>query len=125
MAEKLSVEQLRRIGEIEEYKNVVDHVHRLVAELESNRAAPARTLQNICEAIVREMSQLRQRALTSNIGTVADVAGALSVMAGRGGALSMKLRGLADGVNSLTMQLDHALKAAMKPEPKKPPPKPV
>jgi hypothetical protein len=30
----------------------------------------------------------------------------------------MKLRGLADGVNSMDMQLDQALKAAMAPEAK-------
>jgi hypothetical protein len=121
MAEKLSVDQLRRIDEIEAYQKIVDRVHRLVAELDSNRAARAQILQNICEAIAREMSQLRQRALAANIGTIADVAGALSVMAARGGGLSMKLRGLTDGVTSLKMQLEHALKAAMKPEPKTPP----
>ena len=116
MANKLSVDQLRRIAEIEEYQKIVDRVHRYVAELESNRAARAQILQNICEGIGRELSQLRQRALTANIGTIADVAGALSVMATRGGGLSMKLRGLGDGVNSLRMQLDHALKAASTPE---------
>jgi len=66
--------------------------------------------------VAREMSQMRQRALTANIGTIADVAGYMSVMAGRGGGLDMKIRGLRDGVNSLRMQLDHALKVAMTPE---------
>ncbi len=56
---------------------------------------------------------LRQRALTANIGTIADVAGALAVMAARGGGLNMKIRGLTDGMNNLLIQLDHALKQAM------------
>jgi hypothetical protein len=42
------------------------------------------------------------------------------VMAGRGGGVLMKIRGLADGVNSLQMQLDAALKRATTAEPKKP-----
>jgi hypothetical protein len=121
MVVKLSVDQMRRIAEIEEYQKVVDHTHRLVQELDSNRAAPAKVLTQICESIARDMSRMRQRALTSNIGTIADVAGSLSVMAARGGGIGMKLRGLADGVNSLRLQLDHALKAAMTPEAKQPP----
>ena len=92
---------------------------RLVTELEANRAAQPNVLKGICETIARDLSQMRQRALTSNIGTIADVAGAMSVMAARGGGVNMKVRGLADGVNSLTMQLEHALKVASTPEPKR------
>lgn len=116
MSQKLTPDQMRRIGEIEEFVKVVDRVARHVAELDANRAAPAHILQGVCESIAREMSRLRQKALTANIGTIADVAGALSVMASRGGGLAMKIRGLNDGVNSLRMQLDHALKAASTPE---------
>jgi len=121
MVVKLSVDQMRRIAEIEEYQKIVDHTHHLVQELDSNRAAAPKVLDRICEQIARDMSKMRQRALTSNIGTVADVAGALAVMAGRGGGLMMKVRGLADGVNSLRLQLDHALKMASTPEAPKPP----
>lgn len=116
MIEKLTPEQMRRIAEIEEYLKVVDRMAHHVAELDANRAAPARATQQVCETIARDMSHLRQRALTANIGTIADVAGALSVMAARGGGLAMKIRGLNDGVNSLRMQLDHALKAASTPD---------
>jgi len=120
MTQKLTADQMRRIAEIEEYLKLVSRVDHQVAELDANRAAPARAIQNICEAIARDMSHLRQRALTANIGTIADVAGSLSVMAARGGGLAMKLRGLSDGVNSLRMQLDHALKAASTPEKERP-----
>jgi hypothetical protein len=124
MAEKLTVDQMRRIEQIEEYQRAVDHVHHLVQELAANRAAPAPVLARICESIARDMSKMRQRSLTANIGTIADVAGTLAVMAARGGGMSMKIRGLEDGVNSLRMQLDHALKVASTPEagkPKNPP----
>ena len=120
MTEKLSADQQRRIAEIEEYTKVVQHVKRLVEELDGNRAGHTRVIQGLSESIARELSQLRQRALTANIGTIADVAGAMSIMAARGSGLSMKIRGLGDGVNSLLMQLDRAMKAAMTPEPKRP-----
>jgi hypothetical protein len=121
MVDKLTVDQMRRIEEIDEFRKVVDHTHHLVQELGANRAAPAKILARLCESIARDMSQMRQRALQSNIGTIADVAGTLAVMAARGGGMSMKLRGLEDGVHSLRMQLEHALKMASTIE-KKPPP---
>jgi len=123
---KLTAEQVRRIEEIQEFQRTVDEVQHRVAELDANRAAQTRTIQQLCDRIAKETQQLRQRTLTANIGTVGDVAGAMSVMAGRGGGMNMKIRGLTDGVNSLRMQLDTALKQAMTPEPKQPEPeKPV
>jgi hypothetical protein len=117
MAEaKLTPNQLRRIEEIQGFLRDVDHLKRLVAELESQRASRPAVLQRISSQLARGFSQMRQRAIGANIGTIADVAGALSTMAGRSQGLVMKLRGLNDGVASLTMQLDHALKDAMTPE---------
>jgi hypothetical protein len=114
----LSPNQQRKVDEITELRKTVSHVRTLVAELESNRAAKATIVSNLCSSIARELSQMRQRLLTTPVGTVADIAGALSIMAARTGGLNMKLRGLADGVNSMDMQLDQALKAAMAPEAK-------
>ena len=110
MVDKLTVDQMQKLEEIEGFRKVVEHSHHLVQELAANRAAPAKVLARICESIARDMSQMRQRALTKNIGTIADVAGALAVMAARGGGMSMKIRGLEDGVHSLRIQLDHAHK---------------
>ena len=119
--QKLTAEQARRIEEIEEYRRATDHLKRLVTELEGNRAGQTRTIQQLSEKIANEASQMRQRALTANIGTIADVAGTMSVMAGRGGGVNMKIRALAESVNSLYIQLDAAMKHAMAPpEPKKP-----
>jgi len=119
--QKLTADQLRRIEEIEEFRRAADHLKRLVTELEGNRAGQTRTIAQLSEKIANEASQMRQRALTANVGTIADVAGTMSVMAGRGGGINMKVRALADSVNSLYMQLDAAMKhATTPPEPKKP-----
>jgi len=118
---KLTAEQARRVEEIEEFQRATDHLKRLVTELESNRAGQTRTIQQLSEKIANEASQMRQRALTAGIGTIADVAGTMSVMAGRGGGINMKIRALADAVNNLYIQLDAAMKHALTPpEPKKP-----
>lgn len=118
---KLTADQMRRVEEIEEYQHATNHLKRLVAELEANRAGQTRTIQQLSERIAIAASQMRQRALTANVGTIADIAGTMSVMAGRGGGINMKVRGLGDAVNSIQMQLDIALKhATTPPEPKQP-----
>lgn len=121
MVQKQSANQIRRIEELQLYVRSVDHVRKLIAELESNRAAKPKILTIICNNIARELSQMRQRALTANLGTLPDVAGTLAVVAGRAGTgINMKIRALADGVNSMSMQLDQALKAAHEARPEKP-----
>ena len=120
MAEKQSPNQIRRIEELQGYVRTVDHVKKLVAELESNRAAKPKIVDGICGNIARELSHMRQRALTANLGTLPDVAGSLAVVAGRTGTgLSLKIRALADGMTSLTLQLDQALKMAHETKPEK------
>jgi hypothetical protein len=121
MSHKLTADQVRQVEEIEDFQRLAGRLKHLVTELESNRAGQTRTIQQLCEKIAIEASQMRQRALTANVGTIADVAGTMSVMAGRGGGVLMKIRALGDAVNNLEIQLDAALKHAMTPaEPKKP-----
>ena len=117
MVQKLTPNQVRHIEEIHQFMRTVDHVKKLVGDLEGSRAARPVIINNICGAIARELSQMRQRALSANVGTLADTAGGLAVLAARqGSGLNFKVRALAEGVNSLTIQLDQSLKAASQPE---------
>lgn len=123
MVQKLTPKQLRQIELIQGFIRNVDHVKKLVGELEGNRAARPVIINNICGAIARELSQMRQRALSANVGTLADTAGGLAVLAARqGSGLSFKIRALAEGVNSLMIQLDQSLKSASQLEKPAPPP---
>ena len=117
---KLTANQLRRIEEIQGFMTALAHVKKLVLELDSSRAARVQVIQGISSQIARELSQMRQRAIRANIGTLADVAGSLSLTAGRSQGLQMKLRILHEGIVSLGFQLEHALKDASTPEEKKP-----
>ena len=120
MVQKQTANQIRRIEELQGYVRTVDHVKKLVAELEANRAAKPKIINNICGTIARELSHMRQRALTANLGTLPDVAGQLAIVANRAGTgMNMKVRALADGVNSMTIQLDQALKTAHEAPPEK------
>ncbi|HEV2669648.1 MAG TPA: hypothetical protein VGU74_01000 [Gemmatimonadales bacterium] len=120
MAHKQSATQIRRIEELQQFVRTVDKVKKLIAELESNRAAKLSIINGICGNIARELSSMRQRALTANLGAVPDVAGSLAVVAGRAGTgIMMRVRALHDGMNSLTMQLDQSLKMAHEAPPEK------
>lgn len=120
MVQKQSANQIRRIEELQTYVRTVDHVKKMVAELEANRAAKPKIIDGICGNIARELSHMRQRALTANLGTLPDVAGQLAIVANRAGTgINMKVRALADGVNSMTIQLDQALKMAHEASPEK------
>ena len=120
MVQKQTANQIQRIEELQKYVRTVDHVRKLVAELESNRAANPKILNGICANIARELSHMRQRALTANLGTLPDVAGSLAIVASRAGTgIMMKVRALLDGVNSMTMQLDQSLKMAHEARPEK------
>ena len=119
-APKLSANQIQRIEELQGYVRTVDHVKKLVAELESNRAANPKILKSISETIARELSHMRQRALTANLGTLPDTAGTLSIVAARQGTgINVKLRALQDGMNSISIQLDQSLKMAHEAKPEK------
>ena len=120
MVQKQSATQIRRIEELQHYVRTVDKVRKLIAELESNRAAKLSIINGICGNIARELSHMRQRGLTANLGTLPDVAGSLAMIAGRAGTgLMMKVRALHEGMNSMAMQLEQALKMAHEAPPEK------
>jgi len=113
---KISANQQRQIDAILLLQKTCAKTRAIVVELDSSRAAKPSVINNLCGMIAREMQQMRQRLLTAPVGTVADICGSLSIMASRSGGIAMKIRGLLDGLNSIDMQLDQALKTASKPE---------
>ncbi|HEX4634170.1 MAG TPA: hypothetical protein VH163_10065 [Gemmatimonadales bacterium] len=120
--QKLSAGQQRRVDQIHDLQKIISHARADLKELESSRAAKASVINNLCAMIAREMSQMRQKLLTSPVGTVGDLCGNLSVVAGRSAGLNVKIRALNDGFNSIDMQIDVALKNAMQPEKDNKPP---
>ena len=116
---KLTPNQQRRVEEIEGFLKTVALVKKLVGDLESNRAARPQILEDITARITRELFKMRARAVSANVGTVADVAGSLATLSKRSQGLQMKIRGLKDGVASLEFQLDRALAMAKTPEEKR------
>ena len=59
--QKLSPNQLRRIDEIQQFMRTVEHVKKLVAELDGNRAAKATVLNGICSTIAAVLQDIQDR----------------------------------------------------------------
>jgi len=102
-----------RIAAINGFQRSVEHVKHLVAELDGSRAATMAVITNLCASIERELSQLRQRALATDMSTLGDMAGSMSVLAGRSIGIALKIRGLTEGVQSLEFELAAALARAL------------
>ena len=126
---RLSIVQQERLAAIQEFRRAVEHIKHLVAELDGSRAASMSHINTLCASLERELSQLRQRALATDLGTLGDQAGSLSVLAGRSIGIALKIRGLGEGVQSLEFELDAAqariLAAAGADRPEPPPAPPA
>ena len=110
---RLSLVQQEWIATIQGFQRTVAHVKHLVAELDGNRAASMSVINGYSASIERELSQLRQRSLVTHLGTLGDMAGSMSVLAGRSIGIALKIRGLTEGVQSLEFELDVALAKAL------------
>lgn len=98
-----------RIATINGFQHTVEHVKHLVAELDGSRAASTNVITNLCSSIERHLSQMRQRAIATDMSVLGDTAGALSVLAGRPVGIALKIRGLGEGVQSMEIELQGAL----------------
>jgi len=104
VVQKQSANQIRRIEELQVYVRTVDHVRKMVSELESIARREPENHQQHLRKHRRELSHMRQRALTANLGTLPDVPANWRSVAGRAGTgINMKVRALAEGVNSMTI----------------------
>jgi hypothetical protein len=116
MPAPLTPAQQLRVNEIRELERVVARVKRLVGELEANRAGRPAVIADLSNSIERELSQLRRRAVGADLESLGDVAGTLSVLAGRtGGGIQLKIRGLTEGLQGLETEIEGALRVAMAP----------
>ena len=106
---RLTPVQQERITTIRGFQRTVEQVKRLVAELDGSRAASTNVITNLCSSIERHLSQMRQRAIATDMSVLGDTAGALSVLAGRPVGIALKIRGLGEGVQSMEIELQGAL----------------
>ena len=112
MAEKLSARQLAQLVVLEPLPARFQQIHRLIEEIAGLRAD---------ESVVRRLCRIldEAKAATNTVGLTAlsDTMGVMGTMARRNAGMQMKIRGLREGLGSLKVNYEGALRSAKMPLP--------
>ena len=110
MPPRLTARQQAELAILEPLPRRFERLHRLIEEMASLRADE--TLQR---QLTRNLDELK--TLTGGIGlsALAETFGVMSMLARRSGGLQMRVRGLREGLVSLKLNYDGALRAATTP----------
>lgn len=113
MADKLTPQQLSQLAVLETLPPRFELAHRLIEELAALRSDDAmiRRLCRVLDGGKAAASSIGQEALAETLGVMASVAR-------RGGGLQMRIRGLREGLVSLKINYEGALRAIRAGEPK-------
>lgn len=112
MAQKLSPRQQAQLAVLEPLPRRFEHLHRLIEEMAALRADEALQRQ-----LARNLDELK--AQTSGIGLtgLSETLGMMGMLARRSGGLQMRVRGLREGLASLKINYEGALRSATTPDP--------
>lgn len=112
MAEKLTPRQQAQRAVLDPLPRKFETLHRLIEELAAQRAD---------EVAIRRLSRILDEAKSSanhaGLNALSDTFGLMSMLTRRGGGHQMKVRGLREGLASLKINYEGALRQATTAEP--------
>ena len=88
-----------------------ERIHRLVEEVANLHGG-----ETTIKSLTRILDELRNQASSMSLNSLADVLGMMSMVARRGGGMQMKIRALREGLVSLKINYEGALRSASMPE---------
>jgi hypothetical protein len=110
MADKLTARQQSQLALLHTLPSRLEQMHRLIEEIAGLRAD---------ESVTRRLCRLLDatKSATDGVGlnAMAETMGVMSTMARRGGGMQMKVQGLRDGLRSLKVNFEGALREASTP----------
>lgn len=111
MADKLSSRQVAQLGVLEALPAKFGQMHRLIEEIAGLRAD---------ESVVRRLCRIldESKSATNTVGLTAlsDTMGNMGTIARRNAGLQMKVSGLREGLGSLKINYEGALRSARTPD---------
>jgi hypothetical protein len=99
--------QQAQLAFLETLPSRFERIHRQIEEI-----AGLRTDDTQIRGLCRLLDECRNQASTLNLGPLGDTFGMMSMLARRGGGVQMKVRGLREGLVSLKVNFDGAMRAA-------------
>lgn len=107
MAIKLTAAQQAQLSFLQSMTLRLDQLKRLVEEMASLKMDDVRSRQ-----LARQLDELKAGAAGLSLAPIADTLGMMSMLARRGGGLQTKIRGLREGLASLRILHEGAVRSA-------------
>ena len=79
-------------------------------KIEEYAACKTKAADGIAQTVIRHLSQFRQQAMQKNLGPLADAAGTLSILCGRGSQVQ-RTRVMRDGMANFKVLIERMMKA--------------
>lgn len=111
MPPKLSSRQNAQLAILEPMPRRFELLNRMIEEMAGLRAD-----ESLQRKLVRNLDELKAQASSVGISSLADTLGVMGMLARRTGGLQMRIQGLREGLGSLKINYEGALKAATTPE---------
>jgi hypothetical protein len=112
MADKLTPRQKAQLEVLEILPQKFGQIHRLVEEIAGLRAD-----ESVIRRLCRILDEGKAAANGVNLSALSEIMGMMGMLARRGGGVQMKVRGLREGLASLKINYEGALRSAKTPEP--------
>ena len=110
MADKLTARQQSQLALLRTLPPRFEQMHRLIEEIAGLRAD-----ESVTRRLCRLLDATKSGADGVGLNGLAETMGGMSTMARRGGGMQMKIQGLRDGLRSLRINFEGALREASTP----------
>jgi hypothetical protein len=107
MADKLTPRQQAQLAVLEVLPPKFELMHRLVEEIAGLRAD-----ETVTRRLCRVLDEAKAAANSTGLTALAETMGIMGVLARRTGGLQMKVRGLREGLGSLKINFEGAMRSA-------------
>ena len=118
MSDKLTSRQKAQLSVLETLPPRIQQIHRLIEEIAGMRAD-----ESVSRRLIRILDESESAASSVGLTGLSETMGVMGMLARRTSGLQMKIRGLREGLASLKINLEGALRSATTPaadEPGKP-----
>ena len=112
MDDKLTPRQKAQLEVLETLPHKFEQIHRLVEEVAGLRAD-----ESVIRRLCRILDEGKAAANSVNLTALSETMGIMGMLARRGGGVQMKIRALREGLASLKINYEGALRSANTPEP--------
>lgn len=111
MAEQLSPRQQAQLAVLEPIGRRFEHLNRMIEEMAALRAD-----ESLQRKLTRNLDEMKSQAAGIGLNSLAETLGMMAMLARRSGGLQMRIRGLREGMASLKINYEGALRTATAPD---------